>query len=145
MPVIDYAAPIVVRNATTRKIVFSRPGQQGIAVEWESKGDGDGRDVQQVSPDWARDVHFLRAVASGLLEIVGDDELVESTRRLSLAEKRNTANEKDAMEAMIESHGGEYVINATDLDERINAMSKQQGEAPLPAPTPGTNAPGTSI
>lgn len=51
------------------------------------------------------------------------------------------------MEAMIESHSvaSTSSTRATDLDERINVMSKHKGQAPLPAPTPGTNAPGTSI
>jgi hypothetical protein len=121
--------PVTVRNLSRTNVVLSTP-DKGPSVEWKPAGDRDGDDIQQV-PDsmMESNVHFLKAVGLGILQVETSDEaLLAAIEQQAARYRRARAADENAFESVLDTAAAHGVVRITEeqLDAHIEAMSKSQ-------------------
>jgi len=97
--------------------VFSDLGEN-IHLEWQGRGDQDGRDVQRVPDKLLENVAFLRTVDRGILKIEKPTPEVEAKlkEQAEAIKAQREASQAAVMETI--DHQAEEPIVVTEVDEK---------------------------
>lgn len=129
---------VVARNLTDGVTVLSSDIKGTHTVEWGALGDPDGNDVQYIPEEIQKSVAFQKALARGVIAIIGDEsdpEVTESLMRQVTAYQRRQAGATQEMIDVLEKpkNNDRIMIFCAGPDARGNAGKCGQGVAVIEA------------
>ncbi len=114
---------LLVRNMEKGPTVFSDLGEN-IHLEWQGRGDNEGRDVQRVPDKLMENVDFLRTVDRGILKIERPTPEVEAKLK-EQAEAVKAQREASAAAIMDTiDHQAEESIVTTEINEKGDIVTQ---------------------
>ena len=107
--------PLLVRNNEDGPAVFT-DFANNIAIEWQSKGDAAGEDIQQVPESMLENPAFTKALNRGIFEVVeGPAEIVERVKNQIAAyrQRRGSADEVEEKTPIVDQRGNKTIAMVT--------------------------------
>lgn len=123
---------VIARNTLNQHVVLSSDAKGTDFIEWHAAGDGNGNDVQYVSPEIARGAAFRRLVNKGIVEITDENapEVVAAFGNQAAAWHQRSAATSQAAQASIEH----VQQNDTIALECVGPDSRGTGPCGVPVP-----------